>query len=100
MAAPVSNRSVVTQQIPVDPKAGPVSPANKPSPSKVATSAPRPIVKETVASVAPVSQPSKATSPKAAVIKAAPAKVAKEDPKKAAKDNTPSLRMTADAAAP
>ena len=82
------------QQVPVDSKAGPVNLANKPVTSKVATSAPRPIVKENAASVA------QATPPKAAPAKSTATKLAKEDPKNAAKDKTPSLRMTADAASP
>jgi len=85
---PVNNGNVVMQQVPADSKAGPVTVASKPSTSKVATSAPRPIVKENAASVAQAT-PSKAVT-----------KVAKEDPKKTAKDKTPSLRMTADAASP
>jgi len=91
---PVNNGSVVMQQVPADSKAGPMNVANKPSASKVATSAPRPIVKDNATSVA------QATPSKATAAKSAATKVAKEDPKKAAKDKTPSLRMTADAASP
>jgi len=90
---PVNNGSVVMQQVPVDSKAGPVNVASKPATSKVATSAPRPIVKETAAAVAQA-------TPAKAPAKSAPTKIAKEDPKKSAKDKTPSLRMTADAASP
>jgi len=91
---PINNGSVVMQQVPADSKAGPVNVASKPAASKVATSAPRPIVKESSTSVA------QATPSKAAPAKSTATKVAKEDPKKAAKDKTPSLRMTADAASP
>ncbi len=93
--SPASSGSVVVQQVPADPKAGPVSPANKPGTTKVATSVPRPIVKETATTVAQTPPPAKAVPAKAAVTK-----VAKQDPKNAAKDKTPSLRMTADAASP
>jgi Flp pilus assembly protein TadD len=93
--ATVSNGSVVMQQVPADSKAGPVIPANKAAATKVATGAPHPIVKETATSVAQTTPPAKA-----ATAKVVATKVAKEDPKKAAKDKTPSLRMTADVTAP
>ena len=80
------------QRVPADKKAGPANVANQPATSKVATSAPRPIVKD---NATPVAQ-----APKAVPAKAPVTKVAKEDPKKAAKDKAPSLRMTADAASP
>lgn len=87
--------TVMMQQIPVDPKAGPV---------KAATGAPRKLIKETPAAVAHAAAPKKVAAAKAQAPE--PKKVAvttpKTDPKKAAaaKTKTPALRMTADAATP
>jgi Flp pilus assembly protein TadD len=91
--------TVMMEQIPIDPKAGPV---------KTATGAPRKLIKETP----PVAVAHAAAPKKVAVAAAAPKKQTAEpkklaaaepkaDPKKvAAKTKTPSLRMTADAATP
>lgn len=93
--------TVMMEQVPTDPKAGPV---------KAATGAPRKLLKETPAPVvAAAHSPKKiAAAPapkKMAAVAAPPKKVAAEAPKPDAKkspptNKTPSLRMTADAATP
>jgi len=89
--------TVMMQQIPVDPKAGPV---------KAATGAPRKLIKETPVTVAHAAAPKKVAVAAPKTQTAEPKKVAvttpKTDPKKAAaaKTKTPALRMTADAATP
>jgi len=109
-AGPAPNRTpptIMMQQIPEDPKAGPV---------KVATGAPHKLIKEApkVASAAPapkvasaVPAPKKVAAMKAPALKPEPKKVAvaaAPAPKKptpaADKNKTPALRMTADATSP
>jgi Flp pilus assembly protein TadD len=94
-ATPRPVETVMMEQIPVDPKAGPV---------KSATAAPRKLIKDAPpAAVAHAAAPKKvaATAPKPEPKKVA-ATAPKTDPKKAAsaKTKTPALRMTADAATP
>jgi Flp pilus assembly protein TadD len=95
-SAPRPVQTVMMQQIPIDPKAGPV-----------ATQAPRKLVKDAPPShvAAAVTHPAAVVAPKAPVTKkvatavpAAPKKTA--DAKASAKTKTPALRMTADAATP
>lgn len=98
-ATPRPVETVMMQQIPIDPKAGPV---------KTATGAPRKLIKETQpVAVAHAAAPKKAAVAAAAPKKPEPKKLAAADPKAdakkaatAAKTKTPSLRMTADAATP
>ncbi len=94
-ATPRPVETVMMEQIPIDPKAGPV---------KSATAAPRKLIKD-----APPAAVAHAAAPKKVAVaapKPEPKKVAatepKTDPKKAAsaKTKTPALRMTADAATP
>lgn len=93
--------TVMMQQIPTDPKAGPVKVANG-APRKLATPAASAPPKPNVAAAAPSKTAIAAAAPKKdAKVAAAPSQPKKTaEAEKSAKTKTPALRMTADAGTP